>query len=185
MWLFLLLSICISFDVYVCMLEKGATSKDKSLKHALGFSGVFTLVDIGMFAIGHAVSRYFWIHKFSKFNIFISIIIFLAIGMVMICYALKKHKFVERLHIFSYKDIFKQALFTSLDCLLVGIGCSYLNLSIFMEILILGLSVMIGSLIHYFYGYYNGAGFQRVYYSICGAVYLAIAVVLTYRFFVW
>ena len=88
---------------------------------------------------------------------------------------------LERLKEFDTKEIIKLALIGGLDCFLVGVGCYYMNLPFLMESFVLFLIVLCGYMIHFYIGYYNGAGYQKAYYFLCGAVYLFMSLSLIFR----
>lgn len=93
----------------------------------------------------------------------------------------KRGKFVERLQEFDTKQIIKLALIGGLDCFFVGVGCYYMNLPYLMESLVLFLIVLAGYMIHFYIGYYNGAGYQKAYYFLCGVVYLFMSLSLIFK----
>ena len=180
MLIFAILSICISLDVFVWMLERGATVQKASLKKVLVECLMVALCNVAMFMFGH------WLMHMSgsriqRINKFVAILIFVILGNGMIVYGFKKKKFIERLKKLSMKEIARFAFIGSLDCFLVGMGCYYLGLAYVYEIGILFLIVFFGSFIHYYIGYYRGAAFQTVYYCLCGAIYILMALNLIFH----
>lgn len=180
MIIFAILSICISLDVFVWMLERGATTKQVTLKKVLMECFVIALCNVAMFMLGH-----FLMHvsgsQIQKINKFVAILIFVILGNGMIIYGFKKKKFIERLKNLTMKEIARFAFIGSLDCFLVGMGCYYLGLAYAYEIGILFLIVFCGSFIHYYIGYYRGAAFQTVYYCLCGVIYIFMALDLIFH----
>lgn len=181
MILFVILCICISLDVFVCTLELGATAREINVKKVLGRSLIFSACSAGLFLLGHGFSKCFLGQPILRFNKYIAIIIFLILGNVMFIYGVKKKKFVERLNECDIKKIVKLALLGGIDCFLVGVGCYYMNLPYMNEAFVLFFVVLMGCIIHMYVGYYNGAGYQKLYYFLCGIVYIFMSLSLLYK----
>lgn len=180
MLIFGLLCICISLDVFVCALEQGASIRTIRFKKVLLNALTFAVCSAGMFLIGHGLSNCFFGRPLMRINKYVAIFIFLILGNIMLIYGIKKKKFVERLNESDYKETVKLALLGGIDCFLVGVGCYYMNLPYLSEALVLFLVVLIGCIIHFYIGYYNGAGYQKVYYFLCGIVYIVMSLSLVY-----
>lgn len=180
MLIFGFLCICISLDVFVCALEQGATIRAIRFTKVLINALIFAVCSAGMFLIGHGLSNCFFGHPLMTINKYVAICIFLVLGNIMLIYGIKKKKFVERLRERNYKTTLKLALLGGIDCFLIGVGCYYMNLPYLSESLILFLVVLIGCIIHYYIGYYNGAEYQKVYYFLCGIVYILMSLSLIY-----
>lgn len=180
MLVFAILSICISLDVFVWMLERGATTKKITLKNVLVECFIVAFCNVAMFMFGHVLMHYSGV-GIRRLNKFVAILIFMILGNGMIVYGFKKKKFIERLKTLSMKEIVRFAFIGSLDCFLVGMGSYYLDVEYTLEIGILFLIVFCGSFIHYYFGYYNGAAYQSVYYSLCGAIYIVMALDLIFH----
>ena len=178
MIMFGFLCICISLDVFVCALEQGATEREVHFKRVFVYALIFAICSAGLFLLGHGLSYSFFGKPLMRINKFVAIIIFLILGNIMVIYGIKKKKFVERLNESDYREIIKLALLGGIDCFLVGVGCYYMNLSYVYESLILFLVVLVGCIIHYYVGYYNGAAYQKVYYFLCGIVYILMSMSL-------
>ena len=56
-----------------------------------------------------------------------------------------------------------------------------MNLPYLMESFVLFLIVLVGYMIHFYIGYYNGAGYQKAYYFLCGVVYLFMSLSLIFK----
>ena len=181
MLIFGILSICLSLDVFVCALEQGATIRNIRFSKVLVYGLIFALCSSGMFLLGHAMSTYIFGRPLATLNIYVAILVFLILGNGIFIYSFKREKFVERLHEFDTKQVIKLAFLGGLDCFLVGVGCYYMNLPYLMESLVLFLIVLAGYMIHFYIGYYNGARYQKVYYFLCGAVYLFMSLSLIFR----
>lgn len=181
MIVFIILSICISLDVFVCALEQGATVRALHFKNVFLNGLVFALCSAGMFLLGHGLSNCFFGHPLMTINKYVAIFIFLILGNIMLIYGIYKKKFVERFTEYSYKQTLKLALLGGIDCFLVGVGVYYMNLPYLSEALVLFLIVLAGCIIHFYVGYYNGAGYQKVYYFLCGFVYILMGLSLVYR----
>lgn len=181
MLIFGILSIFLSLDVFVCALEQGATIRNIHFSKVLTYGVIFALCSAGMFLLGHGMSMYIFGRPWATLNKYVAIFVFLILGNGMVIYSFKRGKFVERLKEFDTKEIFKLALIGGLDCFLVGVGCYYMNLPFLMESFVLFLIVLGGYMIHFYIGYYNGAGYQKAYYFLCGAVYLFMSLSLIFR----
>lgn len=181
MLIFGILSICLSLDVFVCALEQGASIRNIRFSKALVYGLIFALCSSGMFLLGHGMSTYILGRPWATLNKYVAIFVFLILGIGMVIYSFKRGKFVERLQEFDTKQIIKLALIGGLDCFFVGVGCYYMNLSYLMESLVLFLIVLAGYMIHFYIGYYNGAGYQKAYYFLCGVVYLFMSLSLIFK----
>lgn len=181
MLIFGILCICISLDVFVCALELGATTAQVRLKKVLLNCLIFAACSAGLFLLGHTFATCFFGTPLVRMNKYIAIFIFLILGNIMFIYGIKKKKFVERLSECDTRKIVKLALLGGIDCFLVGVGCYYMNLPYSYEAILLFLVVFFGCLIHFYIGYYNGAGYQKLYYFLCGIVYIAMSLSLIYR----
>lgn len=181
MLIFGILSICLSLDVFVCALEQGASIRNIRFSKTLVYGLTFALCSSGMFLLGHGMSTYIFGRPLATLNKYVAIFVFLILGNGMVIYSFKRGKFVERLQEFDTKQIIKLALIGGLDCFLVGVGCYYMNLPYLMESFVLFLIVLAGYMIHFYIGYYNGAGYQKVYYFLCGVVYLFMSLSLIFK----
>lgn len=181
MLIFGILSICLSLDVFVCALEQGASIRNIRFSKALVYGLIFALCSSGMFLLGHGMSTYILGRPWATLNKYVAIFVFLILGIGMVIYSFKRGKFVERLQEFDTKQIIKLALIGGLDCFFVGVGCYYMNLPNLMESLVLFLIVLAGYMIHFYIGYYNGAGYQKAYYFLCGVVYLFMSLSLIFK----
>ena len=166
MLIFGILCIFLSLDVFVCALEQGATICNIHFSKVLVYGLIFALCSAGMFLLGHGMSMYFFGRPLATLNKYVAIFVFLILGIGMVIYSFKRGKFVERLKEFDTKEIFKLALIGGLDCFLVGVGCYYMNLPFLMESFILFLIVLCGYMIHFYIGYYNGAGYQKAFVAL-------------------
>ena len=173
MLIFGILSICLSLDVFVCALEQGASIRNIRFSKVLVYGLIFALCSSGIFLLGHGMSTYIFGRPWAILNKYVAIFVFLILGIGMVIYSFKRGKFVEQ--------IIKLALIGGLDCFFVGVGCYYMNLPYLMESLVLFLIVLAGYMIHFYIGYYNGAGYQKAYYFLCGIVYLFMSLSLIFR----
>ena len=181
MLIFGILSICLSLDVFVCALEQGASIRNIRFSKVLVYGLIFALCSSGIFLLGHGMSTYIFGRSWAILNKYVAIFVFLILGNGMVIYSFKRGKFVERLQEFDTKQIIKLAPMGGLACFFVGVGCYYMNLPYLMESLVLFLFVLAGYMIHFYIGYYNGAGYQKAYYFLCGIVYLFMSLSLIFR----
>ena len=181
MMVFIVLSICISLDVFVWMLERGATTDQITIQKVLKEALTISLCNVVFFILGHFISVFVFGEKMLRFNKFFAIVIFMLLGNAMFVQAFRKKKFEERLKKMPMKDIIRFALFASIDCFFVGMGSYYLSIHYVYEIICLFLIIFIGSVIHYYFGYYNGAGYQRVYYCLCAVIYIIMSLNLIFH----
>ena len=92
-----------------------------------------------------------------------TVIVFIAIGLKLLLITNKKKKFEEKLNNeLNPKKSIKDAFFTGIDCLLVGVGCSYLSVSYFLQFIIVFFVPLIVLYIALYIGYYYGAAYQKM-----------------------
>lgn len=182
----LIISIGLSLDVYAVVVCQGAVllkiEKTKLLKMSL----FFCAWQVAAVAIGHAVTLIPYLADIAK-NVsyigeFISVIIFMVIGVYMLYKAWKNEGILERLSDVNYKHLCVAAFFTSLDALFVGMGFGLLKAKFY----IVALSILIITAVMVILGLYTGMrlGYEQKTkaYGIGGILLLisAIDVVLKY-----
>lgn len=180
--IFAILILNISLDAFVMMMEKGATILILNLKKGLTHSIIFSVINTCLFILGHLIAAQIFTTQWIQINQAILIIIFLMIGLRIIVRTFRNEPFEEKLDIhFNHLESIKKATLSGIDCLLMGFGCYYIDISIIYQslvVFIMTFLVVFGAL---YTGYRQGAAYQRGLHYFCGTVYIVLAVVMILR----
>lgn len=169
----------ISLDAFIMMMEKGATILKLDLTKAIKNSSFFAIMNTLLFIIGHNVASQIFTDHLKKVNQVLLIMIFLIIGIWMIMNTFQKAPFEEKLDIhFNTLESFKIATLSGIDCLFMGFGCYYINISIVYQYLIVFMMTFIVVFGALYIGYYQGASYQKGLHYLCGSIYIVLAMIL-------
>lgn len=172
----------ISLDAFIMMMEKGATILKLDIKKALTHSLIFSVVNTCLFLIGHFVASQIFTEQWIEINRALLIIIFLAIGLRILLRTLNKAPFEEKLDIhFNNIESIKKAMLSGIDCLLIGFGCYYIDISIVYQNLIVFFVTFFVVCSALYTGYCQGAAYQKGLYYFCGIVYIVLAMLMILR----
>lgn len=176
---FLILVIDITLDAFVLMMEKGATTLKVDFKKAIQHSAIFAIIDSIMYMVGHIIADNIFNDSLIIINRYLTVIVFIAIGLKLLLITNKKKKFEEKLNNeLNPKKSIKDAFFTGIDCLLVGVGCSYLSVPYFLQFIIVFFVPLIVLYIALYIGYYYGAAYQKMISYICSISYFILAILV-------
>ena len=176
---FFILIFNISLDAFIMMMEKGATILKLDIKKAITHSMIFSVVNTCLFLIGHFVASKIFADKWFEINRALLIIIFLIIGLNILLRTLNKAPFEEKLDIhFNNVESIKKAMLSGIDCLLIGFGCYYIDISILYQNLIVFFVTFFIVYSALYTGYCQGAAYQKGLHYFCGTVYIILAMMM-------
>ena len=179
---FIILIFNISLDVFVMMMEKGATVLKLESKKVMLHSLIFSVIDTSLFMLGHIISLQLFADNFQRSNRILLTIIFLIIGLKIILETLRKLPFEEKLDMnFTYSVSVKKAFLSGVDCFLIGFGKFYIGFSFFQQSFIVFLLTFLVAFIAMYIGYHQGASYQKGLRYYCGLAYIALAFCMILR----
>lgn len=180
MLLFIFVIICISLDVFVLMMEKGATSLQVTLKKAFLHGFVFSVITSLLYILGCLFTKLIFTDSFVLFNKVLAIILLDIIAIRIIWKTRNSSPFEEKLDLsFNIKKNIHMAFFTGLDCFLIAIICSYLNSNFYIQSLFVFFITLATVVIGEYTGYYCGASYQKNVRYLSAFIYFIIAFILT------
>lgn len=165
-------------DGFVYMMQTGATVKDLTIKKMAGYSLLYTVVACGMAMIGYGAAHLFKDLMSYSVEIFVASLIIFFAGIGMIWRAIwSKDSYEEKLdRDFNIKKLFRTALYTNIDTLLIGASFSFIGTGAWIA---LGLFALVGYIIVFIalsIGYNLGASYQRQVQIAGGALMAVFAV---------
>lgn len=179
---FIILIFNISLDVFVMMMEKGATILKLESRKTLLHSLIFAFIDTGLFMSGHWISLQMFTAEFQRSNHVLLTIIFLSIGLKIVIETLKKHPFEEKLDVnFNYNTSIKNAFLSGIDCFLIGLGKFSIGFGFLQQSFIVFLLTFLVAFGAMYIGYYQGAAYQKGLRYYCGLAYLFLAMCMILR----
>lgn len=171
----ILLLMAVSSDSDIYMLEKGASLKELQLKkvlfHSMIFAGIATIMAWLGLSIGQLIldSNLIIIHEI------LTIIVMFIISAFLFVRTFNKKKFVEHRDEFEIKSSIKQAIYTGIDTLLIGIGLSSMGFSFSFILFVVFVVNISSSISAVCLGYYIGEKFQKLFGYSNALVYFILA----------
>lgn len=183
-WL-LIFIICVSLDVFVLMMEKGATNTSINFKRAIGHGLIFAACSTILFFLGNYLANYIFDNTMIRINKFIAVVVFFYISIKLFLAAAKQHNYIERLtNDLTYHESLKNAIITGIDCFLIGISTSYMNIPIISQCLLIFVVTLLTVYIALIVGYKYGAYYQKAICYISGIIYSLFSLIQTYILFI-
>jgi putative Mn2+ efflux pump MntP len=157
----ILLGVGLAMDAFSVSITLGITLKNFELKHALWIALFFGAFQAIMPILG-------WISGMQLQSLvsalapWIAFLLLLGIGLKMIYESFKmKEEDANSLKVFSFKELLLLAIATSIDAFAVGITFAFLEISIWIPVLIIGIITFILSFIGVYIGKRIGHLFER------------------------
>lgn len=158
-----LIFIGLSLDSFIVMMNKGASIRTLKIKHLLSYALIYSLVDVGAVLIGYGISYLFKDAMIDRLEVAIACLIMFVIGCYLCTKSFRADPFVEKLDDnFGLKQCFLTALATSLDTLFLGVGFSFLEISMLQAVLLSFIITFVTIVVALKIGYTQGAQYQRV-----------------------
>lgn len=110
------------------------------------------------------------------------VIVFVALGLLMLYKAWKNKPVDERLTDIKYGQVVGAAFFTSIDALIAGFGLSFMNVNIYYSMLLQLIVTVIMVILGLYTGYRLGYEGKRAAYNIGGVLLLLTAVNIIFRY---
>lgn len=154
----------LSLDSFIVMMQKGAQMRTLNAGKLLRYTLLYAAVTAGMYLLGfgggHLVEQL--LPGSAKINYTIASLIVFFVGVFQITKSSMKDAFVERVDdSFDYKQLFLQALYTSIDVFFVGAAFSFASYPVewtFLTAFLISFASVFASLL---IGYNLGAGYQK------------------------
>jgi len=170
----ILLGVGLAMDAFSVSITRGLTLKICQVKHALWIALFFGIFQAIMPILG-------WISGMQLQNLvstlapWIAFLLLLAIGLKMIYESFHmENEDPEKCGIFSFKELFILAIATSIDAFAVGISFAFLEMSIWVPVLIIGIITFILSFIGVYIGKRMGHLFESKIEIIGGLILIGI-----------
>lgn len=184
LWL-LIFIICVSLDVFVLMMEKGATNTSINFKKAIGHGLIFASCSTILFFLGDYLAVYIFKQTLLTINKYIAVVVFFYISIKLFMAAAKPHNYIERLtNDLNYHESFRNAILTGIDCFLIGFSTSYMNIPIISQCLLIFVVTLLTVCIALIVGYKYGASYQKTICYISGIIYSLFSLIQTYILFI-
>jgi putative Mn2+ efflux pump MntP len=146
-----LISLSLAMDCFAVSIAGGASEVKPKIFNALKVGIFFGLFQAIMPLVGWLVG--FGFKKLiENIDHWIAFALLAAIGIKMLYEALKKNSSKRKNDITKMPTLLILSVATSIDALVIGIGLSFLNVSLYLSVLIIGLFAFSFSLIGYFLG---------------------------------
>ena len=146
-----LISLSLAMDCFAVSIAGGATVNKPKYIDALKVGLFFGLFQAIMPLIGWFIG-YSFKSLIDNIDHWIAFALLAAIGIKMLYDALKKNIVERRNNITKIPTLLILSIATSTDALVIGISLSLLNISLYLSVLIIGLSAFSFSVIGYFLG---------------------------------
>ncbi len=154
----------LSLDSFIVMMQKGAQMRTLNGSKLLRYTLLYAAVTGGMFLLGYGGGHL--IEKLlpgsARINYTIAALIVFFVGVFQITKSFMKNVFVEKADdSFDYKQLFRQALYTSIDVFFVGAAFRFASYPIGWTILTAFLISFAAVFVAFLIGYNLGAGYQK------------------------
>lgn len=176
MFYFLILIICVSLDIFIVMMEEGATCLNIDLKTSLSHGLIFGLVNSLALLAGNLIGNIFNTPFFVSFNRILCCFILVIISLIIAIKISGRNDFVEKLNLnFGYNTTLRNAFLTSIDIFLVGLTVPSLSFTLIYQWTVAFVVTFLVAMIALSVGYHRGAGYQKFLGYSCSVVYLVLA----------
>lgn len=157
----LVLALGVSADAFAVALTKGLQSRGRVVRDALLLAAVFGLAQAVMPLLGWLLGSTF-AAAIAPFDHWIAFALLAAVGGRMIWEAVRGGaEEAPAVRALTVGSVLVLALATSIDALAVGISLAFLDVSVWVAILVIGLTTFVLSLVAVFIGHRVGTRFQR------------------------
>lgn len=168
----IIISISLAMDAFSASICKGLGEKNINLKNSLivgGYFGFFqSLMPIIGYYLGNLLSD-----KIRAIDHFLAFILLVYIGISMIKEVKEKKEINNQL---NFKEMIVLSIATSIDALIIGITLSFLDINIWLSILIIGIITLILTTIAYNIGSYFGLKYQKKAQIIGGSILIIMGI---------
>ena len=173
----------LSLDSFVIMMKKGATVRKLQTKDLLLYALIYSVADVFAVLVGYLVSFIFKDVLSGELEISIACLIMFAIGVFLCVKSAKDCTFEEKLDKdFGYKQCFTMAAVTSLDTLFLGVGFSFLGLSMLRAVVLAFCVTFIAIVAAMKISYSQGARYQRVIGIVGGSLIIAFCLFILMKY---
>ena len=153
----------LSLDGFVIMMKKGATVRKLQTKDMILYALIYSVTDVCAVLLGYLTSFIFKDILSGELEISIACLTMFAVGVFLCVKSWKVGTFEEKLDKdFGYRQCFRLAAITCLDTLFLGIGFSFLGLSMLMAVILSFCISFVTIIAALKIGYSQGARYQRV-----------------------
>lgn len=175
-----LLAIAVAMDAFAVSICKGITIKSSLVKSAIKVGCWFGLFQAIMPLIG-----YFFMDNIEKYidgiKEFVIFLLLLYIGISMMLEAKKEEKLDDSL---SFKTMLILSIATSLDALSVGMSLSLSNISVYLDVLIIGVITFLFSCMGVLIGNKFGNKYKTKAEIIGGIILIMIGIKVLLEYFI-
>lgn len=183
-WHFLCIFIGLSLDCFVVMMQKGATLRNLTPQKTFKCAALVAAENALAVAVGYGCGEAAgMIVPDGRIEISTACLIILAIGIFLMTKAYKSGRFEEKLDKdFDMRKCAIIGFWTSLDTLFLGVGFSFLGISLFGAVIMAFLVTFATVLVAMQIGYLMGAGYQRAVGMSGGAMMIVFSMYIMVQF---
>ena len=153
----IIISISLAMDAFSASVCKGLKEKRINIKNSIITGLYFGIFQSLMPFIGYYLGSFFS-NQIKAFDHYFAFILLGFIGLSMIKDAKENQNISESL---NFKEMILLSLATSIDALIVGVTFSFLEVNLYLSILIIGIITFILTSIGYNIGTYFGTKYQK------------------------
>lgn len=153
----IIISLSLAMDAFSASICKGLKQNNLNIKNSLVVGTYFGLFQSIMPTIGYYLGNFFS-DKIKVFDHYIAFFLLLFIGISMVKEAKENKEINCNL---NFKEMLILSIATSIDALIIGVTFSFLNVNLYLSILIIGLITFIITSIGYNIGTYFGIKYQK------------------------
>ncbi|GAA0805890.1 hypothetical protein DWX43_20745 [Clostridium sp. AF19-22AC] len=182
----LMISVGLSLDVFAYALYKGAMLPEIRKSSLIKIGGVFTVWQMASLLLGNMITNIPMIKapagRAAVHWRYLSVIIFLGLGLYMICKAGRQKVVIEKMeeHV-ELKQIAIWACITSIDAFLAGIGFGFFQTDFLITIITVGMVTAVSVVAGLYAGYWLGCQFKNKIVILGGGILLIGGIELLIR----
>lgn len=159
----ILIFLGLSLDVFVVMMNKGATVRGLSLKNSIVYALIFSCVAMVAFLAGYGLSNIFRDNMSSTVQISAACLIIFAIGLFLAVHSYARKEVEEKLDPdFNYRNCLKLAFYANIDTFFLAVGLFFLGISLWSGVLLAFLMTFATVLVALRIGYVYGSAHTRI-----------------------
>ncbi|MBU4332947.1 MAG: manganese efflux pump MntP family protein [Candidatus Omnitrophica bacterium] len=171
----ILIALSLSMDAFAVSIASGVIIKKQKIKNALKFGLSFGVFQMIMPIVGWLGGRSF-VHMIEGIDHWLAFGLLSLVGVKMIMEAGKIDSLERSDSNVSYRVLMILSIATSIDALVVGLSLSFLNVSIIMPVVIIGIITFVMSYAGFFIGNKFGEFFEKKIEIVAGLILIGIGI---------
>lgn len=173
----LTIAVGLSLDVFAYALCKGAMMPEIRKENMIKLCGIFTIWQMVSLVLGNLITKIpvvnVSLNKAAENWRYISIVIFLGLGIYMISKAGKEKQIEEHKEVsISVRQIVVWAGITSIDGFFAGIGFGFLQVDFLRTVLSVGILTLLSVIVGVYTGYWVGCQAKKKFVALGGCILL-------------